>query len=123
MQGGPWEPEDQPCTGGGKALLLSFSGPTGNPNLGSPQSHSLFSLPGSSSPYPDLEGDWRGGVGSLWVHGGVNAAVGSEEMVIKLAFQEQRTWVDGVLLLHVICIDIQEAKDTGRRIEGIFQNT
>lgn len=44
-------------------------------------------------------------MGSLWVHGGVNAAVGSEEMVIKLALQEQRTWVDGVLLLHVICID------------------
>lgn len=42
----------------------------------------------------------------------------SEETVIELALQRQRTWGDGDHLLHVICVGVQTAKGTGKLIEG-----
>lgn len=48
----------------------------------------------------------------------MNAAAGSEETVIELALQEQRTWGDGDHLLHVISVGVQTAKGTGKLIEG-----
>lgn len=47
----------------------------------------------------------------------MNVAVESEERMIELALQEQRTRGDGDHLLHVICAGVQATKETGRLIE------